>query len=155
MKTMAKHRIPKPNAAADTKVRKPYLPTSGNKILFSFEILDRNEYFDIGYNCVEWLGDLLETMRQVSALPKADLFSGKLKTYRFHNHENAAPPCRVPNGIELKDMHQIRIATSKGGIHGVFVDDVFYVVWLDPMHNLYPDEHHGGLTKITPFKNRK
>ena len=152
---MAKHRIPEPNTATENKIRKPYLPTPSNKIVFSFEILDRNDYFDIGYDCVEWLGDLLETMKQVSALTKTDLFSGRFKTYRVHNHEKAKCPCKIPSGIELKDMHQIRVAASKGGIHGIFSDDVFYVVWLDPMHNLYPDDRHGGLKTIDRFKNNR
>ncbi len=47
-------------------------------------------------------------------------------------------------------MWQIRISKSKGGIHGVFCDNVFYVIWFDPQHNLYPDENHGGLKRIKP-----
>ena len=32
----------------------------------------------------------------------------------------------------------------------MFIDNIFYVLWLDPQHNLYPDKNHGGLVKIQP-----
>ena len=47
-------------------------------------------------------------------------------------------------------MWQIRISISKGGIHGIFFDNIFYVIWFDPQHNLYPDKNHGGLKKVIP-----
>lgn len=34
------------------------------------------------------------------------------------------------NSFELKDFYQIRLSTAKG-IHGVFYENVFYVMWLD------------------------
>lgn len=68
----------------------------------------------------------------------------------MHSHENATPPSKVPDGVELKDCYQIRISKSKGGIHGVFNGNIFYVIWLDPLHNMYPDDKYGGLRKIKP-----
>jgi hypothetical protein len=29
-------------------------------------------------------------------------------------------------------------ANEYGRVHGFFLDEVFYVVWLDPDHKLYP-----------------
>lgn len=56
----------------------------------------------------------------------------------------------MPDGVELKDCYQIRISKSKGGIHGVFNENIFYVIWLDPLHNMYPDDRYGGLRKVKP-----
>ena len=66
----------------------------------------------------------------------------------MNSHENATPPSKVPDGVELKDCYQIRISKSKGGIHGVFSGNIYYVIWLDPLHNMYPDDRYGGLRKV-------
>ena len=44
-----------------------------------------------------------------------------------------------PNEMEQikDDCWQLGINSTTFRIHGYFVDDVFYVVWLDPMHELY------------------
>ena len=124
------------------------------KVLFSFESLERNEYFNLDGTCVGWSSDLFEAMKKASSITMKDihagLYSGKNSTFRIHRHDNAKPPCDVPHNISLEELWQIRISTNKGGIHGMFVDNVFYVLWLDPQHNLYPNENRGGLKKIKP-----
>lgn len=124
------------------------------KVLFSFESLERNEYFNLDGTCANWSSDLFDTMQKVSRIPVKEIYagqySGKNSPFRIHRHENATPPCKVPENISLEDLWQIRISLSKGGIHGMFIDNVFYVMWLDPQHNLYPDKNHGGLVKIIP-----
>ena len=80
----------------------------------------------------------------------AGKYSGKNSTFRIHPHKDVKNPCSTPSGVNLEDMWQIRISKSKGGIHGVFSENVFYIIWFDPHHNLYPDENQGGLTKVIP-----
>lgn len=134
-----------------------YVKDENENVLFSFEILERNEYFNLDGTCVNWSSDLFETMKKVSQIPmkdiRAGLYSGKQTPLRIHCHENAKPPCKVPDNISLEELWQIRISLSKGGIHGMFVRNIFYIIWLDPQHNLYPDKNHGGLTKIKPLSN--
>lgn len=117
-------------------------------ITFSFEALDKNEFFNLDGTCPNWSSDLFDMLKEVSTHSERDLISGKFRTYRVHNHEKATCPCAIPEGVELRDCYQIRISKSKGGIHGVFRENVFYVIWLDPLHNMYPDEHYGGLRKV-------
>lgn len=123
-------------------------------VLFSFESIDRNEYFNLDGTCQNWAADLFEAMQKVSKITMAEIYagkySGKTSPFRIHQHEKAKAPCKIPPSVSLDDMWQIRISRSKGGIHGVFSDNVFYVIWFDPHHNLYPDENHGGLKKIIP-----
>ena len=58
-------------------------------------------------------------------------------------------PSKLPDGVALKDCYQIRISKSKGGIHGVFGrSKVFYVIWIVPFHNMYPDSRYVGLRKV-------
>lgn len=128
--------------------------TSPSKVLFSFMAVEKNEYFNLDGTCQNWSADLFDTIQKVSGIPineiTAGLYSGKNSPFRIHKHQDAHAPCKVPPDVSLEDMWQIRISLSKGGIHGVFVENVFYVVWFDPLHNLYPDENHGGLRKVIP-----
>lgn len=127
---------------------------SNRKVLFSFMSVDKNEYFNLDGTCQNWAADLFNTIQEVSCISISDInagmYSGKHSPLRIHRHPDAKPPCRIPEDISLEDLWQIRISLSKGGIHGVFVENVFYVIWFDPQHNLYPDENHGGLKIIIP-----
>lgn len=150
---MSKVRIPKPRLDCEPKsIPKPsFLPSEKEAlVVFSFASLEWTEYFNLDSTCPSWSLDLLNMLKNVSGVSKAHLLSGKYRTYRVHTHENAKPPDPLPVGVSLKDCYQIRISTAKGGIHGVFVENTFYVIWLDPLHNMYPDDRFGGLRKITP-----
>ena len=124
------------------------------KILFSFSAIQRNEYFNLDGTCQNWASDLFYSLEEASEIKLKDvyagIYSGKNSTLRIHSHKEVKNPCVYPQNVNLEDMWQIRISKSKGGIHGIFVENVFYIIWFDPQHNLYPDDNHGGLKKITP-----
>lgn len=149
-------RIPKASAINKPRITPENIAVKSEKqkILFSFEAVDKNEYFNLDGTCQNWAADLFDTMKKVSQIELKDIYagkySGKTLPLRIHQHENANPPCKVPKQISLDDIWQIRISVSKGGIHGIFSDNVFYVIWFDPQHNLYPDDNHGGLKKVVP-----
>lgn len=126
------------------------LHLTDNGIVFSFEALDRTEYFNLDGTCQNWASDMLEMMKQVSKLTVKQLTSGQFRTFRLHALNGAPCPSQLPTGVDLKDMHQLRIMRSKGGIHGVLIGSCFYVIWLDPLHNMYPDKRFGGLRKVIP-----
>lgn len=146
----------KANAKGKSRIVPNNIPIASDnqKVLFSFEAVEKNEYFNLDGTCQNWAADLFDTMQKVSGIDLKDIYagkySGKTSPFRIHRHENAEPPCKVPPQISLEEMWQIRISVSKGGIHGIFSDNVFYVIWFDPQHNLYPDENHGGLKKVIP-----
>ncbi|MFP5528723.1 hypothetical protein ACLGL1_09725, partial [Peptococcus simiae] len=48
------------------------------------------------------------------------------------------------------EFWQFRINKSKGRIIGFIVEGIFYVVWLDPHHNLTDSAGYGGVIKYTP-----
>ena len=150
---MGKSRIPKATAPSDScAIAKPSFVPSEGKVTFSFLPLEKTEYFNLDATCPGWSADLFDMLKGVSGLSAKQLKGGGHKTYRVHNHESAKPPNPLPKGVSLKECYQIRISKSKGGIHGVFSDDVFYVIWLDPLHNMYPDDRYGGLKTIKPPK---
>ena len=149
-------RIPKASISQKKRIMPSNVQSSekNEKVLFSFESVEKNEYFNLDATCQNWSADLFDTMQQVSKINIKDIYvgkySGKNSPLRIHQHANAKPPCEVPQNISMDDMWQIRISLSKGGIHGVFSDNTFYVVWFDPHHNLYPDKNHGGSRRIIP-----
>lgn len=110
--------------------------------------------------CPAWASDLFDVLKQVSSLDIKRIMSGEFSRegspLRIHSHSKATlpPGVNLPAGVDVKfsldDFWQIRISVSKGGIHGEFIDNIFYVMWFDPLHNLYPDPNHGGLKKIHP-----
>lgn len=138
--------IPSANKSTKARIKRQNVQPTNNKILFSFEILNRTEYFDLDCTCENWSSDLFNMLKDVSSHTRVEL--NQIGTYRVHPHGNAKPPSKLPDGVELKDCWQLRISKSKGGIHGVFQDNIFYVIWLDPLHNMYPDDRYGGLRKV-------
>lgn len=149
---MSKSRIAKPKIKSESAIipRPSFLPGDDKDkcIVFSFASLEWTEYFNFDGSCTNWSFDLFNMLKSISKTSKIDLLSGKFKTYRVHSHENAKPPNSLPTGVALKDCYQLRISTSKGGIHGVFVENTFYIIWVDPLHNMYPDDRFGGLRVI-------
>jgi hypothetical protein len=122
-------------------------------IIFSFDALEKNEYFNLDCTCPNWSNDLFDMMKKVSGISIGAIRAGKYAgaPLRIHPHKKANPPCDLPQKVQDKsEFYQIRIAGSKGGIHGIFSGNVFYVMWLDPLHNMYPDENFGGLRRIKP-----
>lgn len=150
----AKHKIPKPQAIPDAKIKPKYdfeKIKDKNHIIFSFENLDfTNEYFGLDGTCENWSKNLFEKIRDISALEDAELRKPGNSTLRFHDHSNGKAKFEPPPTVSKEDFYQIRLGKSKGGIHGVLYENIFYVFWLDPHHNMYPDERYGGLKKIKP-----
>lgn len=141
--------IPKAKMQETPSIPKNWpLHVTDNGIVFSFEALERTEYFNLDGTCQNWSSDMLDMCKEVSKLTVKQLRNGRFSTFRFHSHENAKCPSPLPEGIELKDIYQMRISTSKGGIHGVLRENCFYIIWLDPLHNMYPDDKFGGLRKV-------
>lgn len=151
-----KKQIPKAQKANKENLVRPSNTDCAKKpdgILFSFEALESNEYFNLDMTCPNWAAELFRVLKSVSKYNVKDIYGGQYtdSTIRVHSHRNAhKPPCNLPRGISLEEMWQIRISQRKGGIHGIFIENVFYVIWFDPLHNLYPDERFGGLKKIKP-----
>lgn len=149
--------IPKESyvSISQQRIKPTYLLESdNNNIVFSFRAIEKNKYFNLDSTCPNWSQELFETMKTVSNIAVKDVYAGKYSgrnsTLRIHQHHNVKCPCELPSSVDIKDMWQIRIAKSKGGVHGVFFENIFYVIWFDPHHNLYPDERYGGLKLIKP-----
>ena len=73
-----------------------------------------------------------------------DLLKNRSKSLRCHpiDWKDTTEPYGfgIPNEekIVLDPPYQFQISANEHGrVHGFFRDNVFYIVWLDPDHNLY------------------
>lgn len=154
--------IPKPDIPSKQKKKFPisqeeleYLETqSHRKMVFSFKFLElEHEAFNLGGTCNRWGNDLFKLLSELSNVTRNDFVNKLQAHYRSHLHKWDELDYKYKLGddfLEQVECRQARISTSKGGIHGFIVGNMFYVVWLDPHHNLYPDDRYGGVKKFTP-----
>lgn len=122
-------------------------------LMFSFESLKTNEYYNMDYTCEKWGKIMIDALYDLSQHNYVDVIQNRFTKYRVHPLKSAHDPAKLPPGVNIDDMHQIRFDKSNGGIGGIFRENVFYVVLLDPLHNIYPNDHFGGKKKIKPAEN--
>lgn len=132
---------------------KKTLPFNGSAITekrfsFSFACFDRShDLFNLGGSSEDgtvggrWFIDLLDCFKSVNNM---DFSEVKTSLHDLHpirwQSANAAPP----NNSEQYEYWQFRINKSKGRVIGFIIDGIFYVVWLDPHHNLTDSEGYGS-----------
>lgn len=154
-KTTKNFRLP----SVDKQVinQKVTLPFNGNAVSeksfsFSFACFDRtHELFNLGDNTADgvisgkWFLDLLDCLKSVSNKTVAEL---KVSMHDLHPITWSSTNTNAPFNSEQYDFWQFRINKSKGRVIGFLIDGVFYVVWLDPHHNLTDSEGYGGINKF-------
>lgn len=95
----------------------------------------------------QYFHKVLERLHDLSTMTKKQLIipQGNPKSLRCHPIDfcDTTESCfGLPNEEELySDAWQFTITQGAyGRVHGYFIDNVFYVVWLDPKHELYSNE---------------
>lgn len=114
--------------------------------IFSFEFFDRTEEcFNLGGArsvCDSWFVSLLETIKELSGMSWSD--ASQKTHYSIHQHEwdkvNFKYKLFDDETLEQLDCYQFGLSAGKGRVHGFKIDNVFYVYWLDPNHNMYDVE---------------
>lgn len=109
-------------------------------LIFSFRFLDREtEAFNLGKVCSEWFISLLEVLKEISILSWV-----QLRQMETHYHVHPQDWKKTNYKYELFDKKtmlqlecvQFGLNKSKGRVHGFRIDNVFYIYWLDPFHNM-------------------
>ena len=154
---MAKRKKPK----TSNNPIKLFTPTEvkkeNNKLLVSFEhlCLNNKKYNmdEIGDNKIKnkYYQDFYEKILEYSKYDNFKKYISENGIYRDKNHihqikwndnrinENAFTSLNTNLMEQIKDdCWQLGINNDKFRIHGFFIDNVFYLVWLDPLHHLYP-----------------
>jgi len=108
-----------------------------NLLSFSFKCLELNsKQFPISKCGSKYLEKLLERFKNLSSLYINEIKFGQYgDSLRVHSHDVQFQ--NLPEQISQCKPYQISLS-GKGRVHGVFLDDIFYVVLLDPNHDFYP-----------------
>lgn len=124
------------------------------KIKISFEFLDsNNKYFSLGKIENEWFTDLFEELKELSKITKKQLFTEYKKKYKPHPYTNTIKLLNYKDEYLTNPQYdgvQLRLDKSSGRIHGFFIENVYYIRFLDRRHNMYISEGYGGV-EFVPF----
>lgn len=117
------------------------------KMMFSFVHFDRDhDAFNCGGTTTAWYIQLLDTVKHVSSLSRIEFENHQRQHYDVHRIDWDSVKYRfnTPMDLEQVDCYQFRLSQAGGRVQGFMIENRFYIVWLDPHHNLYPDERFGG-----------
>ncbi|MEW6351604.1 MAG: hypothetical protein AB1646_21345 [Thermodesulfobacteriota bacterium] len=136
-------RIKKPDKKPRGNIpQKTYL--ENRYLAFSFKHLDLQARgdFSLAHSKDGYAATLLERLRDVSSMT-VDEFRGNrsLRTHPIDWSKTSQPDGFAHLNEQLRDepAWQFQLTSNEHGrVHGLFVGNIFYVVWLDPDHRLYP-----------------
>lgn len=116
-------------------------------IKFSFKYLDlKNSKFSIDTKETKYFISKLQRFRDISGWKVKEFFANPNKTLRNHSinwSETTERGFGIPCVTQLDDKAcQFSISKGEHGrIIGSILNNVFYVVWLDPDHKLYKSKN--------------
>ena len=112
-------------------------------VLFSFKLLDlTHRKFKISEEDAGWFEQLFQRLKDVSSQTADEIRANKTQSLRAHSIEwsDTSEPdgfSQLPQQLRDYQGYQFQLSKNRGRVHGLFIDDKFYIVWLDPRHNLY------------------
>lgn len=144
MSNQKKQRFSKTQIPRDSSSRiKPtkLSPPSGISFSYKYFQLNHDRFSVVGRDSA-YLMILLERLRDLSSWNSLDLKQNGSKSLRCHPiawEDTCELSFGIPNEDQLIDKpYQFSLSSNEHGrVHGFFIEEIFYVVWLDPDHNLY------------------
>lgn len=140
---MAKIRTSLLSPSPSGKIKTTNLPEG--LITFSFKYLDlTHKKFQIGQQESRYFETVLRRLKDVCAYNSIELFSNRSSSLRAHPiewHDTSEPEGFSCLNNQLRDhpAYQFQISSNEHGrVHGIFINTIFYIVWFDPNHKLYP-----------------
>lgn len=122
---------------------KPKLTHSG--VAFSFKYFAHRTPFVIEEQTGNYLLALVERLRDCATKSALELQVDRSKTFRCHtirweetSQSNGFDHINATLREEITPYQFSVSVNEHGRVLGFFIGDVFYVVWLDPKHQLYP-----------------
>jgi hypothetical protein len=115
-------------------------------LVFSFKYLDVEETgdFSLQHRKNGYTRILLQRLKGISAITVGEFLSaGKgLRSHPIKWETTARPEGFAHLNEQLRDIDAWQFQLSQGQhgrVHGFLIGSVFFVVWLDPDHRLYPE----------------
>jgi len=139
-----KPKPPKKSILSEYKARPPEIPQ--DELSFSFKYLDLDTHQDFSLSkCGENYFDcFLQRLKNLSGMKTTEFINANNTSIRSHiiKWEKTEKPTgftRLPSHLQEIAPRQFSIDANRNGrIHGFLIGDVFFVIWLDPQHLLYP-----------------
>jgi hypothetical protein len=122
-------------------------PKPSLSISFSFKYFQRDHSkFSGNSQAISYWLTLLDRLKALSSLTAQELLVNRSSSLRCHPirwADTSENGFGIPNEEQLVDTpYQFSLSSNEyGRIHGFFIDEIFYVVWLDPNHQLYPSKN--------------
>lgn len=146
------------------KIKKTAVPKAGSSgiqstklkppegISFSFKYFnDTHDKFVCADRDSRYWMTLVARFRDLSGYPALQLRQENNKTLRCHpidwNSRGVSETCfGIPGEEQLVDTpYQFSLTSNEHGrVHGFFIENIFFVVWLDPEHQLYAGNPAGN-----------
>ena len=133
---------------------------------FSFKHLDiQSKKFDIASCTAEYFRSLLIAVQKYSGYT-VDRFRDQNKQTDRHTidfSETSEPNgfSSLDDNLNMEEPWQIRICPEEKKepeigwrASGILIGNIFYMVWLDPRHKLYPDHHPNHTAPKNPKKKK-
>ncbi|MFA7142191.1 MAG: hypothetical protein WC157_02715 [Candidatus Paceibacterota bacterium] len=124
----------------EAKGIEPTSPSDAN-IIFSFDKLKEDNGFKYRHCKVNYFFKLLERLRDISGMTRADMERNRdaLKYHPINFLKDDVTRRTFGYEEELdENAYQFSISANEHGrVHGFFINNKFYIVWLDPNHCLY------------------
>lgn len=127
-------------------------------ISFSFRYFGQQDYFGFGDQDASWFANLFDRIKDLSGKTTAILENpAERKAYRLHpidwNAKNCpitiadlvSVPKNIKDSAEKDFFWQFQLSKGTGRVIGFFNEDLttFYIVLLDPKHNIQPSKDYG------------
>jgi hypothetical protein len=112
-------------------------------IAFSFKYLDANNAkFAYRNQSINYWTTLLDRLKALSELTALELIRNRSQALRCHPIDwstTSEPGFGIPAETQLVQIpYQFSLSSNEHGrVHGFFIEETFYIVWLDPNHLLY------------------
>ena len=151
-------KVPKPLAKVNPKAVPSLATVKSERLSFSFQYWKQIEHFGLGGKDPGWFVAFLERLRTLSSEQK-DFLRNNPRVLRFHPikwGQTNIPikredldwlPAEFLDDPE-NDIEQFSISTGLGRVAGFQDGSVFYIVLIDPHHNLQPTEEYNF--RVTP-----
>lgn len=127
----------------NNKIQRTSLPPLQG-VSFSFKYFQpAHDDFNVKKQDGKYLNILLSRLKDLCSLTSFDLKSNRSSTLRCHPinwKDTSQNDFGIIDEEQLVDQgYQFSLSANQyGRVHGFFIEEVFYVVWLDPDHKLYP-----------------
>ncbi|WP_375513144.1 hypothetical protein [uncultured Nostoc sp.] len=117
-------------------------PLQGISFSFKYYQDDHSKFSCREKEVIYWL-TLLDRLKALSSLTAQELLVNRSSTLRCHPikwEDTSERAFGLPNEEQLVDIpYQFSISSNEHGrVHGFFINEIFYIVWLDQDHLLYP-----------------